>query len=64
MSGAKFAGQIEAGRAAEERARAKFYGEELPWSQYVPATQSSTPDESADAQPKGWWRRLWRRLFR
>jgi hypothetical protein len=41
--------QIKAGRAAEERAGAEYYGEELARSQHVPASQIKTPDGSADA---------------
>ncbi len=51
--------QIETGRAAEARARADYYGEELPKMEPRPAAGSS-----ADALPKdAFWRRLCRRLF-
>jgi hypothetical protein len=55
--------QIEAGRSAEERARAEYYGEQLPRSQHVPGSNIATPEGIAEARPKGLWRRLWRRLF-
>jgi hypothetical protein len=52
--------QIVAGRAAEERARAEYYGEPRP----TPPAPTPSVTEPADAQPReGFWRRVRRRLF-
>jgi hypothetical protein len=57
-------GQIEAGRAAEERARAEYYGEDLPQTEPKPAAPVPTAGNPGEVQPQeGRLRRLWRRLF-
>jgi hypothetical protein len=56
--------QIEAGRAAEARARAEYYGEELPESEPVPPPPVPTAGKAVNPPPRvGALRRLWRRLF-
>jgi hypothetical protein len=53
--------QIKAGRAAEARARAEYYGEKLPQTEPKPVR---TADQAAEAPPRdGALHRLWRRLF-
>jgi hypothetical protein len=56
--------QIEAGRAAEAKARAEYYGEELPQAEPKPVPPVPTTGSPADAPPQdNFLRRLWRRLF-
>ena len=56
--------QIEAGRSAEARGRAEYYGEELSKLEPGPAPTVPTVSCPADATPRdGLLRCLWRRLF-
>ena len=56
--------QIQAGHEAEARARAEYYGEELPKTEPQPTPPAPNHSKPVDASPPGgFWVRLWRRLF-
>ena len=58
--------QIEAGRAAEARARAAYYGEEpaKPEPSLAPPALNPTATKPPGAPPReSFWRRWWARLF-
>ena len=56
--------KIDAGRAAEERAQAEYYGEQAPKMERPPTPPLSTGESPAKVPPRdGHLRRLWRRLF-
>lgn len=58
------ASRIEAGRAAEARAHASYYGEEIPRTGLEPSLRELPAGSPANAlHGDGFWRRLWRRLF-
>lgn len=62
-SGTWSAVEIEAGRTAESRARAEYYGEETSTSglRHTPPAPGPVGIERADAPlQEGFWRRLWR----
>ena len=56
--------RIEAGRAADARARTEYDGDELPKTETELAPPESSLGAPVDASPAVvFWRRLWRRLF-